>query len=83
MNLYVGNLSYDLTEARLREIFEEYGDVNSARLITDRDTGRPRGFGFVEMSDKASGQAAIDNLHEQEVEGRRIVVNEARPKRGR
>ena len=83
MNLYVGNLSYDLTEARLREIFEEYGDVNSPRLITDRDTGRPRGFGFVEMSDKASGQAAIDNLHEQEVEGRRIVVNEARPKRGR
>lgn len=83
MNLYVGNLSYDLSENQLRQAFEEYGDVVSVRMITDRETGRPRGFGFVEMSDQSSGLNAIDSLNGQEVGGRRLVVNEARPKASR
>ncbi len=83
MNLYVGNLSYSLTEEKLRQIFEEFGAVKSARLITDRETGRPRGFGFVEMEERDSGLAAIDSLHEKEIDGRRVVVNEAKPKRSR
>jgi cold-inducible RNA-binding protein len=80
MNLYVGNLSYDLSEADLTRTFEEYGQVESVRLITDRDTGRPRGFGFVEMSDKKAGLDAIEGLNDKEIAGRRLVVNEARPK---
>ncbi len=80
MNLYVGNISFDTTEQRLRQVFEEYGTVTSARLITDRDTGRPRGFGFVEMAEKSEGLNAIDELNDKEVDGRRLVVNEARPK---
>ena len=83
MNLYVGNLSYDISESDLTRTFEEYGSVESVRLITDRDTGRPRGFGFVEMSDKASGMSAIEGLNDKEVSGRRLVVNEARPKASR
>lgn len=78
MNLYVGNISYDTDESRLTRTFEEYGSVVSARLITDRETGRPRGFGFVEMADKSSGLNAIDGLNDKEVDGRRLVVNEAR-----
>ena len=80
MNLYVGNISFDTTEQRLRQVFEEFGTVTSARLITDRDTGRPRGFGFVEMSEQSEGLNAIDELNDKEVDGRRLVVNEARPK---
>jgi cold-inducible RNA-binding protein len=80
MNLYVGNLSYDLSESDLTRTFEEYGSVESVRLITDRDTGRPRGFGFVEMSDKQAGLDAIEGLNDKEISGRRLVVNEARPK---
>ena len=80
MNLYVGNLSYQLHEDQLTKAFEEYGEVTSVRLITDRETGRPRGFGFVEMADQASGQSAIDGLNDKELDGRRLVVNEARPK---
>ena len=80
MNLYVGNISFDTTEQRLRQVFEEYGTVTSARLITDRDTGRPRGFGFVEMAEQSEGLNAIDELNDKEVDGRRLVVNEARPK---
>lgn len=83
MNLYVGNLSYDMSESELSNTFSQYGEVSSARLVTDRDTGRPRGFGFVEMSDKASGLSAIEGLHNQEVRGRRLVVNEARAKASR
>lgn len=83
MNLYVGNLSYDLNEAGLRAAFEEFGDVVSVRMVTDRETGRPRGFGFVEMSDQSSGLNAIDSLNGQELEGRKLVVNEARPKASR
>lgn len=83
MNLYVGNLSYQLHEDQLRKEFENYGEVSSVRLMTDRETGRPRGFGFVEMADKESGQAAIDGLNGYELEGRKLVVNEARPKPSR
>lgn len=83
MNLYVGNLSYDMSEGELSNTFAEYGEVASARLVTDRDTGRPRGFGFVEMADKKSGLSAIDGLHNKEVNGRRIVVNEARARASR
>ena len=78
MNLYVGNLSYNTNEGELSNIFAEYGDVNSCRLITDRETGRPRGFGFVEMQDQKAGLNAIDGLNDKEVDGRRLVVNEAR-----
>ena len=83
MNLYVGNLSYQLHEDQLTKAFEAYGEVASVRLITDRETGRPRGFGFVEMADNEAGQAAIDALNGSELEGRKLVVNEARPKPAR
>lgn len=83
MNLYVGNLSYQLHEDQLSKAFEQYGEVASVRLITDRETGRPRGFGFVEMADNDAGQAAIDGLNGSELEGRKLVVNEARPKPAR
>lgn len=83
MNLYVGNLSYQLHEDQLAKAFEAYGEVASVRLITDRETGRPRGFGFVEMADDEGGKAAIDALNGSELEGRKLVVNEARPKPAR
>ena len=83
MNLYVGNLSYDLNESDVKRTFEEYGEVVSVRLITDRETGRPRGFGFVEMGDQSAGMNAIDSLHDKELGGRRLVVNEARAKASR
>ncbi len=83
MNLYVGNLSYDLTERDLTQAFENYGVVTSARIITDRETGRNRGFAFVEMAEKSDGLCAIDGLNEKELAGRRIVVNEAKPKKSR
>jgi RNA recognition motif-containing protein len=83
MNLYVGNLSYNLSEDQLTRTFEEYGSVKSVRLITDRETGRARGFGFVEMSSQSAGLSAIDGLNNKEVDGRRLVVNEARAKVGR
>ena len=83
MNLYVGNLSYSLTEDQLTRTFEEYGTVKSVRLVTDRETGRARGFGFVEMGDQSAGMNAIDGLNDKEIDGRRLVVNEAKPKVGR
>ena len=83
MNHYVGNLSYKLTENQLREAFEDFGSVVSVRMINDRETGRPRGFGFVEMADRDEGQNAIDSLNGQELDGRKLVVNEARPKASR
>ncbi|MDY7095560.1 MAG: RNA-binding protein [Acidobacteriota bacterium] len=79
--IYVGNLPYSSTEDELREIFGEYGEVVSVSLISDRETGRPRGFGFVEMSDGA--EEAIENLHQKEVGGRVLTVNEARPREPR
>ena len=62
MKLYIGNMSYDTTEDRLRQVFGEFGEVNSVNIITDRDTGRPKGFGFVEMADETAARAAIDGL---------------------
>ncbi len=78
--LYVGNLSYDTTDDRLREMFEEHGSVTSAQVIMDRDTGRSKGFGFVEMGTDQEAQAAIAALNGQQVDGRALTVNEARPK---
>jgi RNA recognition motif-containing protein len=80
MNIYVGNLSYETTEARLQEAFEQYGQVESARIIMDKYTDRSRGFGFAEMPDESEGQAAIEGLHESELDGRTLTVNKARPK---
>jgi RNA recognition motif-containing protein len=80
MNIYIGNLSYDISSDDLKEIFEEYGEVTSAKVITDRDTGRSKGFGFVEMQNKEEALEAIDELDGAEFEGRAIRVNEARPK---
>ncbi len=81
--LYVGNLSYDMSESELRELFEQHGEVTSASLVMDRDTGRPRGFGFVEMADDAQANAAIEALNGQNVGGRDLTVNEARPRESR
>ncbi|NLD73093.1 MAG: RNA-binding protein [Chloroflexi bacterium] len=79
-NLYVGNLSYDTTENRLREAFAAYGEVETVNVITDRETGRPRGFGFVEMATDEAAQAAVAGLNGTMVDGREIRVSEARPR---
>ena len=78
--LYVGNLSYDVDSSALEQMFAPYGTVQSAQVIMDRDTNRSKGFGFVEMSTDQEAQAAIAAMDGQEVEGRRLTVNEARPK---
>lgn len=77
--IYVGNMSYDTTENTLRELFAAHGEVVSVSVITDRDTGRPRGFAFVEMASDAAANAAISALDGQTVDGRALKVNEARP----
>jgi RNA recognition motif-containing protein len=82
INIYVGNLSFDTTESELHELFSQHGEVERVSLITDRETGRPRGFGFVEMRDEAAGRAAISALDGAEVGGRSLKVNEARPRGG-
>lgn len=81
--LYAGGLVYEMSDDRLREVFSEYGTVESARVITDRMTGRSRGFGFVEMSSDSEAQEAIDNLDGATVDGRRLTVNIARPQQRR
>lgn len=78
--LYVGNLSYGINDSDLQQIFEPHGTVQSAQVIMDRDSGRSKGFGFVEMGSDAEAQAAIAALNGAEVEGRTLTVNEARPK---
>lgn len=80
MNIYVGNLSRDVTEEDLRQAFEAFGQVTSINIITDRFSGESRGFGFVEMPDKAEAQSAIDGLNGTELKGRTLTVNEARPR---
>lgn len=80
MNIYVGNLSYDTTEDELRSAFAAYGNVTSARIATDRDTGRARGFGFIEMASASEGEAAINGLNGSQLQGRVLTVNEARPR---
>lgn len=80
MNIYAGNLSYTTDNNALRVAFEAFGDVQSASVITDRDTGRSKGFGFVEMADQAQAQAAINGLNGKEIDGRTVTVNEAKPR---
>jgi cold-inducible RNA-binding protein len=83
LKIYVGNLSFSTTEAELRSLFEEHGDVASASLVMDRDTGRPRGFGFVEMSNDEQAKAAMNALNGREIGGRTLTVNEAKPRESR
>jgi len=78
--LYVGNLQFDTTEAQIRELFSQVGQIESIALITDRETGRPRGFAFVEMNTDAEAQAAIQQFNDYALGGRNLTVNEARPK---
>jgi RNA recognition motif-containing protein len=80
MNIYVGNMSYNVTDSMLRETFEEFGAVDSVNIITDRDTGRPKGFAFVEMKDDGEARAAIDKLNGLDLAGRNLSVNEAKPR---
>jgi RNA recognition motif-containing protein len=83
LNIYVGNLSYDTTDRDLEAAFGGYGQVSSARIATDRDTNRPRGFGFVEMANPSEAQAAINGLNGTDLQGRTLTVNEARPREDR
>lgn len=83
MNIYVGNLPYSATEEQLRNMFGQYGEVVSASIIKDRDTGRSKGFGFVEMSNDAAAEEAIQALNEADMNGRNLKVNQARPKEAR
>jgi len=80
MNIYVGNLPFSVTENALREMFEPFGEIQSVKLITDRETGRTRGFGFVEM-DNAGADAAIKSLNNTELEGRNLKVNQSEPRK--
>ncbi|MBL8760339.1 MAG: RNA-binding protein [Phycisphaerae bacterium] len=80
VNIYVGNLPYSTTDAELTELFSAHGNVRRASVIIDRETGRSRGFGFVEMEDAAQGNAAIQALNGQDMEGRKLIVNEAKPR---
>lgn len=80
MNIYVANIPFKATEAELKGLFEEYGEVSSAKVILDKFTQRSRGFGFVEMSDDTAGQAAISALNGADFMGKNLVVNEARPR---
>lgn len=80
MKIYVGNLPWSIDDHKLAELFESYGEVASANVITDRDTGRSRGFGFVEMNDDEQARGAISGLADHQVDGRTLNVNEARPR---
>jgi len=81
--LYVGNMSFDTTETDLRDKFSEFGEVQSVHVVTDRETGRPRGFAFVEMSSDSEAQAAIDAMNGQDFQGRSLNVNVAKPREPR
>ena len=83
MNIFVGSLPFKIQEADLKELFEAYGEVNSVKIINDRETGRSKGFGFVEMADDEAGKKAIADLNGSEVAGRNIVVNQAEDKKPR
>jgi cold-inducible RNA-binding protein len=82
MNLYVGNLSYRLTEDQLREAFEAFGQVSSCTIIKDKVTGQSKGFGFLEMPERSEAEAAINGLNGRDLQGRKLNVNEARPREG-
>ena len=83
MNIYVGNLSFNASESDIENAFGRFGEVTKVSIVKDRETGRSRGFGFVEMGDRQSGQKAIDGLNETEIDGRNVTVNEARPREDR
>lgn len=83
MKLYVGNLSFSTTEDDLQQLFSQVGSVESASMVTDRDTGRSRGFAFVEMASKSEGEAAIAKFNGSELDGRSLTVNEAKPRENR
>lgn len=83
MNLYVGNLSWTMSEDDLRNLFEQYGAVSSVKIVKDRETGRSKGFGFVEMENDTEAQNALSSLYDQEIMGRKIVVNEAQDRPAR
>ena len=83
MNIYVGNIPFSATPDDIRQLFEPYGVVEDVTVITDRDTGRSRGFGFVDMPNASEAQAAITELHGMEMQGRPLTVNEARPREPR
>ena len=80
MNIYVGNLSWQMTDEELRTLFEQYGSVTSAKIVKDKVSGRSKGFGFVEMPEDNEAQNALTSLYESEILGRKIIVNEAQPK---
>ncbi len=83
MKIYVGNMAYSTSEDTLRNVFAAYGDVEEVAIINDRDTGRPRGFAFVTMADDAAGREAIEAVNGTDLDGRTLVVNEARPRENR
>lgn len=83
INIYVGNLAFQSTEDELRSLFSNHGEVSKVSIITDRDSGRSKGFAFVEMADAAAAQKAIDALNDYEVQGRKLRVNEAKPREER
>ena len=83
MNIYVGNLPYGLSESELRDAFANFGAVSTVKILTDRETGRSRGFGFVEMPNRPEAEAAVANLNGKDVGGRPLRVNEARPRERR
>ncbi len=83
MRIYVGNLAFDTTESEVHELFSQHGDVQNVTLVADRETGRPRGFGFVEMPSDSAAREAIGALDGTELRGRHITVNEARPRTDR
>ena len=83
MRIYVGNMPFSMSDDQVRELFEQHGKVDSVNIITDSQTGRPRGFAFVDMPDETEGQKAIEALHEYDAEGRNLNVNEARPREDR
>ena len=83
MQIYVGNMSYQTTEETIKSLFEQYGEVEKVTMITDRETQRPKGFGFISMTDDAAGKKAIEELDQKEFEGRTLKINEAKPKEDR
>ena len=83
MNIFVAKLSFDTQEENLRQIFEEFGEVVSVKIISDKFTGKSKGFGFVEMTNKEDGQQAIQKLNDSELDGRTIVVKKAEPRKER
>jgi len=83
VNIFVGNLAFSATDQALRQLFEAYGTVDTVNIITDRDTGRSKGFGFVEMPETQAAKAAIEGLNGHELDGRALTVNEAKPREPR